>query len=1147
MLGECHFELNYKLIGDGLVGKDFEFDPKIAISGSWGDYDRAIIDDCVYYGSILKKAIKKGTKLEQKVKKTKLYKKAKDRYKKEKQGVKEGLKERKESNKKAKAKRQKKEAKKQKKKEEKKEKKKSSLSKMINLNDEYDSSESDTDGPTESEDEMTSDEDDDNTDEYESESSEGFSFNNNEGGEDDDEENKCKLYKESKTLGPFIFENNSKLRGDEYLWFYLYIHTKHSGIKSLDKRESKYINRTQQAGVTKIPINAILIEIAKWLNKEDIHKSLEISTIEGTSDIKVNLNSAFFTPKLAKIEYHELMTKSKGTDLDPEKIEKIIINKCTKSKIIFELTIKNLTKQFLESYLEKLSKIENIYNEINTFDKYLVKVSNNLNFYIPFGSPLHEDVLEKSMSPLINNYIHTMFNLKSTENQKKNRFIKNNNNDSGNNDNNNNKSVISLYQPSNKQVENLHLAYYSTLQGDQPVISYLLRNKKEFDERSEDYFLIQLIASLKRKGLGIEYFIKTVEEQFKRTDSKIIHNFINCVEAVYNIGTFAASQSLYTSDFRYNTSGKQVNMDSWDMDISQGISNCDDCEGMGSLALEILDCIKEGRKLENGEKGWISPSLQIARKILWSRSHCGVAGTVNDAFINADGQKISNKKLKDLPIIGDKMDTDSTVGGHFYGLAVPNATLSKWIKNSLDYNEKSISNELSSFLNTDYKEWEFNQQILVLEGTGNIDPYILPFSKTFEEDTIEFNKRKHLKELSKFIKSCSKNNNNDEEEKEENQSFLQYENELKNNIYNNHKPNELFIFNNVLTPESTGFYIKNPKENRRISRFYKDVVHILSKDIFLKDSSFSQGVFCYKDKKTFGVDIGDILRDLGNKESNIMITRPLIPTEKDLWKYAINPLINTIKNQQPRTIIGNWNLEEESKLISQRLFKEDDISPPTTKSLNCEIFGSKSNNKKTINITSKGKSYVIDGKENNPILYIKPGIHYTLNVNAEGHPFWILSKNNETNSFVKYKGEYIENNGTEKGIINLYIHCDNYESLILKYKCGNHPYMTGSIAFDIENSMCLSSGYGNDIPKIDYRYKKPKWHFEDIAEENNLVLMKFYCRSFHFDKEQKFLTCLKNEISFLKKNKGIQDYVIYEQKFFPQGESLIEIHLMCKI
>jgi hypothetical protein len=1156
----CTLDLKYNVLGTGLNNGDYEFEPMIVIWKSWGNNNRAVVDNLLPTGAIIKKILKKGEKVEQKAKeklknaKQKIKKSVKDRIKKEKQGIKEFRQERKERQLKEKEEK----LKKQREKLEKKKKTKSSILDFgFDSDDDYDSDDNpetsesmssefssmedsiDEDEATNESDE--SDENDEDEDYYATESEDEYimSLFNCKHGDNCSScgmERKIKTFKEGKIQGPFSWPGTEEnLRGDENLWLKLYIHTRHSGQNSIDKKEAPFIKRLQQAGVMKISMNHILIEVAKWMNNIEIDKSIEKIEKIGNNQFKVFYKSIFFAPKLAKVEYNKLI---KHGVTDQKHIEQVLLNKCTKAEITTEITINNLTIPFMEKSLQTITNLQNQYNTLK-YDQFVTKMKQQIKspgptnisantvssedltkIYIPFGSPLHENILEKAMTPLINNYISSLF-VESPYG---------------------NKNHKALYQPSNKQVENLHLAYYSTEQGDQPVMSYLLRPRAEFDASSEEYFLIQLSAALKRNGLSPDYFIQIVSEQHKRTDSVILHNYLKCVETVYNLASFAATLDLYTSDFRYGNpqytnKGKQVQIDSWDYDMSQGISNCDDCEGMGSLALEILDCLLEGRILSNNVKGWESPLLQSARTILLSRSHSGVAGTVNDAFVDASGQKISSKKIKDLPIIGEEIDTNSTVGGHFYGLSIPNAALSRWLKNSIDITKDNITPELKQFMNQEFKPWQYEENILVIEGTGNIDPFVLPLETSFKNDKIEFNKRKYQKELCEFIKTSSRLNDDDDDD----ESTIKTEQLLIKKNLESHQPNELFVLNHMLSVEGQPFYIKNTKNHNRISKFYKDLVHLLSKTLFKLDNSFSQCVFCYADNRKFGVDVGDILRDTGNKKSNIMIIRPLIPVNKDHWNVLIDPLIDTIKRQQSVSILGNFTTEDRSKLISKRLFQDQPLIQPSNLSLSNYMHLKEA--ERTIKVTDEKGYYIINGVIKNPVLVLEQGVQYNIQVDAKGHPFWILTDKDR-----KLK-KNIENNGTDKGTIKIMIPCLNNVPTFLRYQCGKHDYMNGAIAIQMKEgcvSKGLSSSSGNDVRKpIDYKYEKPKWHFEEAAQNPHHTIMKFFLRPYNLEKHPGFLKCLKDEIAYLMKHRGVIDYAFYEQNFFPQGEPLIELLLLC--
>lgn len=1148
----CFFNLKYRVEGNGLNNGNYEYDPFLVVWTSFSSfegkrYDTAIVNQMDFTKSYIKQALVKGEKTKAGKKIKSLYKKGKKGYKKGKKQYKEekqGIKEYKDEKKAKKLEKRKKAAE-----EEEKKKKTTPTKNLLFLDKDYDSNSGSETTTEESVDEDDDDEDSDEVSESSVETDEDedeepkkepkssflspflqFSLNSKENLDDIESLKHIKNYKQSSIIGPFDWPgtNGSFIRGDENLWIKLMIHTSHSGQISIDKKEIKSVQRTQHAGVAKIQLNPLLQQICKWYQGEKLNSNISINKIDD-KNLVVYYETSFYAPKMAHIK--KLEFKNEHPHLKDEEIDAIVTKLCTKAKINVEFNITNMSPIFVETTLTKLISIHNFYKGLDS-GKFISAMNKSINLrlkngfnneqqqqlYLPYSSQLHEDVFEKSMIPLLSNYMTSVaYNDKSKQ----------------------------LYFPSNKQVENLHMAYYSTEQGELPVINFMIRKKKEeFTDESERYFLIQLVASLKRNGIGPDNFISIIDEQFSRKDDKIVNNFLNCVEAVNGVGSFAATQVLYTSDFRYPNiqyvkKVKPVNLDSWDVGVSAGYEKSADCEDMASLAIEILNYIKEGRLIDKKANtyGWNSKLLQYARKILSNRITSGIASTVTEAFVDARGQKLANKDLKDLPMVGDDIDLNSPVGGHFFGFSTPNAIVSKWLKNSPDF--KNYSTEIKEFVNKDYYPWEYNQSILIIEGTAMIKSDILPPEESFGENKIELKKNEGLRKMFKFIRSQSTNKEDGDD------SILN----LKE-----HNPKLLNIFNLIMTPEGLPFYFEKQDKNRRISKFYKDIVHFIPTELYKLDSLFSQLIFCYKDKKKFGVDIGDILRDKGNGLSNLMLIRPLNnPNEKpqrDIWTNGIIPLMNTVINQQPVSIIGNYTEEQTNLLCSKRIFND---SP----SIDFEIENSNIKNhifltgsEKKIKITNNSsKSYIIDGQEN-PVLYFDQGIHYNLKIRSKGHPFWILQKNG--NKYIPFKG-IIENNGTDNGDLKFFLPCGQDISFGLIYMCQHHNNMTGVIGInqiiECDNNINLSGE--ETMPVIDYKYKKPSWHFDTdigkVIDTDNLVVMKWFTRDYHFKENNQILPLLKKELSFLKQQKSVIDYAFFEQKYFPQCDSVIEVLLILDV
>jgi hypothetical protein len=1128
----CYFNFTYTVDGFGINDGDYEFNPFLVTWGTYEsstgeNYDIAKTDQMEFTKSYIKEGLKKGEKTKAGKKVKKLYKKGKKGYKKtkkqiqeEKKGIKEYRDEKKKHKEEKRAKEKAEKDKKTKKKPLPTPKKKTTSS--FYLGKDYDSK-SGSEESTKSTDDETSEEDSEDQSSEDTESSEeeetttkSSFFNALDTEQEESISKEIKCYKESKPVGNFELPYSNKMRGDEHLWLKLEVHTSHSGQESIDKKESPFHKRIQQAGVRQIPINLLIEEISDFQNEKPLRPNVKIQAIN-ESEILLNYETSFYMPKAGNIKTVEL--KEQNPNLSDKEINEFVLKLCTKAKINIQFHVFNVSKQLIKSTMTTLSTILNFYNKLDA-TKFMSLMTKQQPLYltngkeiekqpifIPFDHALHAEILGKSMGYFIGNYKKAMYTGPDS---------------------------VPFYKPFNKQVENLHLAYYSTEQGDLPVINYMIRKKKtEFTDDSEKYFLIQLSASLKRNGLGIDNFISIVNQQFERKDDKIIHNFINCVDAVNNIGTFAATQILYTSDFRYLNDlyvkkGTQVNMDSWDTDVSAGYGSSDDCEGMGSIAIEILSYIKKGQLLDKKTKtyGWNSPALETARKILCNRITSGIASTVTEAFVDTQGQKISNKKVTNLPMVGDKIDLNSPVGGHFFGISTPNAIIAKQLKNSPDF--KNYNSAIKEFVNKTYYPWEYNQSILILEGTAMIKSDILPPEESFKNNKVELKKNESLRKMFKFIRENSKPEDGD---------GISHSKEYK-----------LTLFNSIMSPEGLPFYFEKQDPNRRISKFYKDAVHFISTELYEMDETFSHLIYGYKKDNTFGCNIGDILRDLGNKDSNIMLARPLIDIKdqtakfaRTLWSNAILPLMDTVIRQQPESIIGNYTPEQTTHLISQKIF--NDI--PELKIENSDIKNHMflKGTEKVINITNnQAVSYIINGKEN-PVLLLNQGTHYKLKINSPNHPFWVLQK--QGNEYIPFKG-IIKNNGTDNGNIKIFIPCDQDVSNLI-YMCEHHDKMTGSIGI---KKTLECSAKGDEMPEIDYKYKKPSWHFDTdiskVAENDNLVVMKWFSRRFNFDNNPKVLPQIKNQLEFLKGN-GLVDYAFFEQKYFPQCESVVELLMVLDV
>ena len=94
-----------------------------------------------------------------------------------------------------------------------------------------------------------------------------------------------------------------------------------------------------------------------------------------------------------------------------------------------------------------------------------------------------------------------------------------------------------------------------------------------------------------------------------------------------------------------------------------------------------------------------------------------------------------------------------------------------------------------------------------------------------------------------------------------------------------------------------------------------------------------------------------------------------------------------------------------------------------------------------VSVASAPNSYTINTLQN-PTLNVRRGVSYTFNLNASGHPFYIMSTQG-TNTANHYPYG-ITNNGAQTGVLTFTVPMNAPNTLY--YDCSNHAAMTGVIS-----------------------------------------------------------------------------------------------------
>lgn len=493
-----------------------------------------------------------------------------------------------------------------------------------------------------------------------------------------------------------------------------------------------------------------------------------------------------------------------------------------------------------------------------------------------------------------------------------------------------------LYQPMNANVKKLHLPQFIGEQGKTPVVTYFsshtphtreyaneeLRRIElelyDYNDTSEKLLELMIMASLRRHGMSKELFMATIAEYFSDENTSDIASglFITVLKVISDAGTFAANSVYYTSDFRYQKLDKnateliahirkrqahykKINLDSFDSNPMNGTGNADDCEFAANMACTIIESMGHGRYALNGQ--WKSTILNSVKKVLDRVVIFALGSTVTSSYYSEDNKPIDMKaENADLPIIGDKVDVNSRCDGHCFAILMMDAIVDQLLSNgNLSMSQLKTIRDQWRRDGIVFKKRDYSVPLMVLEGTGSVEPTVLPVDEIFgyEDRKVE------------GIQSKAEIN------------FLK---EMKVKLNGSDQYRDL---GDMFSGEGVEYYIAKQKANRRVSRFYREVIHGVPCKLYMKSDILSQVVFCKKVNTgrggdntigyQYGVNTGELLRSGMTMNKDIALIAPFKDHAK-VWREKIVPIMESVQNQMPIMQMCHYTEEEFKEHIHSR-------------------------------------------------------------------------------------------------------------------------------------------------------------------------------------------------------------------------------------
>lgn len=483
------------------------------------------------------------------------------------------------------------------------------------------------------------------------------------------------------------------------------------------------------------------------------------------------------------------------------------------------------------------------------------------------------------------------------------------------------------YQAANDNVRKLHMPHFIGEQGTIPVVGFFgshtphtreyaseeaRRTELElydYDDTTEEHLTLMIAASLRRHGMSRDLFMATIKQYFA-ADNKAANAsglFITAVKIIADAATFAANSIYYTADFRYQKLDrnativnalkrstealfKKHNVDSFDSTSLNGTGNAGDCEDSANVAYTILQCFGHGRYRLGNE--WRSPLLNSVKAVLDRMVIFAVGATVTSAYVDNNNKPVDMKEEnRDLPIVGDSLDNRSQCDGHCYAIMLMDAVVDQLLANG-NLDERQLATVRRQWPQQ-FTKRDFTVPVIVLEGTGSVEPTLLPVDEVYDDDA---NRR-----VERIQARCEI-------------AFLK---EMKARLTSDRDAYKDII--DMFSGEGVPFYVEKQPINRRVSRFYRELIHGIALNLYSKRETLSQISFCkrvhtgrggeHEVGYEYGVNTGELLRSGTAHNKEIALITPFKDISRE-WHHKVIRMMESVENQMPIMRFGHYTREQ---------------------------------------------------------------------------------------------------------------------------------------------------------------------------------------------------------------------------------------------
>jgi len=479
-----------------------------------------------------------------------------------------------------------------------------------------------------------------------------------------------------------------------------------------------------------------------------------------------------------------------------------------------------------------------------------------------------------------------------------------------------------LYGPSDQVVKNLQFPQWISKMGKELAISYFSCHDPStriysseaakledlqrygFKADTEQHFIMMAQSALRSRGLTANKFEEVVRTHFS-TENKsrdLDPLFLLCEDVVARLGTFAANSAYYTADYRMvrklvmGNKAKMIVLDSWDNTILNNSGRSDDCEGQDNTATTIIRAFGTGRH-ELGFK-WESSLLDAIQLYLKHTIIYDIGGTVTSAFVDNSNKAVDLHKI-DLPMNDDAMDLRSKSDGHCFGMQESQTNCIKRLEQGNIGASRVALIKSMTLQDAAFQERDGKRGVLILEGTGTIEPRILPVDETYAGHDQLRNKNVATRRFVKTLQSRLK------------QRKEQHDNAGKQagGVGSTHEGDEVIDIAGMFHGEGMPHYVQQQHPQRRISDFYKQPVMGCSVELYQRFGiAGSQFAFTRRGddgKHRYGVKVADFMRTT----DRYALIFPFANCNEE-WHQKVTQLSECVQHQLPMMAFGRYTKEQ---------------------------------------------------------------------------------------------------------------------------------------------------------------------------------------------------------------------------------------------